>query len=114
MLRECFRTERRGLGGPLLAPLLLLTQLPLIPQPREFASRPDVALTRGVTIAASQADDRFATQDLSDALRERGVRIAPAGTPGAVRVTLARLGTPAAQRALAAARAVWYSTACRR
>src|SRR5256885_3560883 len=108
MLRECFRTERRGLGGPLLAPLLLLTQLPLIPQPREFASRPDVALTRGVTIAAPQADDQFATQDLGDALRERGVRIAPAGTP-AVRVTLARLGTPAAQRALAAARAVWDS-----
>jgi len=109
MLRECFRTERRGLGGPLLAPLLLLAQLPLIPQPREFATRPDAALTGGVTIAAPQADDRFTAQDLGDALRERGIRIVPAGTPGAVRVTLARLGTPAAQRAFAAARAVWDS-----
>src|SRR2546427_13268092 len=103
MLRERFKTERRGLGGPLLAPLLLLAQLPLIPQPREFASRPDAALTRGVTIAASQADDRFATQDLGDALRERGIRIVPAATPRAMRVTLARLSTPTAHRALTSA-----------
>ena len=88
--------------------MLLLAQLPLIPQPRELASRPDLALTRGVSVAA-QPDDRFAAQDLSDALRERGLRVVPPGTPGAVPVMLARLGTPAARRALAGARAAWDS-----
>ena len=62
-----------------------------------------------MTIASTHPDDRFTAQDLSDALRVRGIRIAPAGTLGAMRVTLARLGTPAAQRALTSARAAWDS-----
>ena len=60
-------------------------------------------------MVASRPDDRFAAQDLGDALRERGIRIVPTGAVGAVRVTLARLGTPAAQRALTGAGATWDS-----
>ena len=89
--------------------MLLLAQLPLIPQPRELASRPDLALTRGVSVAAAQPDDRFTAQDLGDALRERGLRVVPPGTLGAVPVMLARLATPPARRALAGTRAAWDS-----
>jgi len=61
-----------------------------------------------VSVAAPQPEDRFAAQDLGDALRERGIRVVPPGTL-AVPVMLARLGTPAARRALAGARAAWDS-----
>ena len=108
----CGRASRLNVADaedPLLPRLLLLAQLPLIPQPRELAIRPDLALTRGVTILTTQSDDRFAAQDLRDALTERGIRLVAPGSVGAVGVTLGRLGTPLARRVLSSAGAAWDS-----
>ena len=108
----CGRASRLNVADaedPLLPRLLLLAQLPLIPQPRELAIRPDLALTRGVTILTTQSDDRFAAQDLRDALTERGIRLVAPGSVGAVGVTLARLGTPLARRVLSSAGTAWDS-----
>lgn len=72
-------------------------QLPLIPKPREVVERPGFPLRGGVSIiAGGSSEDRFAARDLAHALRERGVRVV--STDGAVRVRLARVGTPAASR----------------
>src|SRR5258708_13794511 len=80
---------------PIVAFLLTL-QAPLIPQPREYVALADMPLRAGVAITpGTNADDRFAVQDLSDGLRARGVRVVAAGTLGARSVTLAppRTGT---------------------
>ena len=94
------------------APLLLLccaaavpstaiadsTRPPLIPQPREFTSRPDIALSAGVRIIVPSADvaDRFAAEDLQKGLDARGVRVRDSAS--AVRIYLLRDDTPLARR----------------
>src|SRR5258708_12201502 len=72
---------------PIVAFLLTL-QAPLLPQPREYVALADMPLRAGVAITpGTNADDRFAVQDLSDGLRARGVRVVAAGTVGAGSVT---------------------------
>lgn len=73
----------------------------LIPQPRELTERASLSLRHGIAITAHGADDRFAAHELTDALRARDVHVVSVGTPGAVHVTLARVGSAAAQRVLA-------------
>ena len=52
------------------------TRPPLIPQPREYAARSNLSLGNGVRIVVpGNANDRFAADDLRQALRERGVRM---------------------------------------
>src|SRR6266853_225770 len=95
---------------PIVAFLLTL-QAPLIPQPREYVALADMPLRAGVAITpGTNADARFAVQDLSDGLRARGVRVVAAGTVGAVSVTLARAGTVTARQLLAARRLAFDST----
>lgn len=78
-------------------PTCLRAQLALIPMPREVTERPVFSLRGGVSIITGRnAEDRFAARDLAAALRERGVRVLPTG--GAVRITLTRVGRPAARR----------------
>jgi hexosaminidase len=47
----------------------------LIPEPREFYSREDISLARGVSLSTQRndADDAFAAEDLLALLKERGV-----------------------------------------
>ncbi|MGB9146180.1 MAG: glycoside hydrolase family 20 zincin-like fold domain-containing protein, partial [Acidobacteriaceae bacterium] len=94
------------------APLLLLccaaavpstaiadsTRPPLIPQPREFTSRPDIALSAGLRIVVPGGDaaDRFAAEDLQKGLEARGVRVRDSAS--AVRIYLLRDDTPLARR----------------
>ena len=76
------------------------TRPALIPQPREFASRPDLSLSGGVRILVpgGDSDDRFAAKTLADALKIRGVRISE--TASALRVWLLRDGNASARRIL--------------
>jgi hypothetical protein len=86
-----------------LAPLLLIlataaaaTRPPLIPQPREFTARPDLSLRAGAIVLAASTDDRFAAEDLRQALAARGI----ATRAAALRIHLLRDNTPAAKRIL--------------
>lgn len=80
-------------------------QLRLIPKPREITETGQIALARGLAIdGGTSADNRFAAQDLAEAMRGRGVRVVPIGTPGAVRVSLLQAGSTPAINALLAAR----------
>ena len=68
------------LCGALMAPLTALhaqaADPHLIPRPRELAPGAYVTIPRVVTIAVGQsADDRFAADELAQALRARGVQI---------------------------------------
>ncbi|HVT97729.1 MAG TPA: exo-beta-N-acetylmuramidase NamZ domain-containing protein, partial [Acidobacteriaceae bacterium] len=76
------------------------TRPPLIPQPREFASRPDVSLSGGVRILVpgGNSDDRFAAKTLNEALKARGVRVSESAS--ALRIWLLRDDTAAARRVL--------------
>ena len=76
------------------------TRPPLIPQPREFTSRPDLSLSHGVRVLVpgGDAEDRFAAKALEEALKGRGVRISD--TASAVRVWLLRDDSASARRAL--------------
>jgi hypothetical protein len=74
----------------------------LIPRPREGEPRAAVSLARGVAIVRpANPADRHAAADLDIALRERGVRVAPAGAPASVRVALLRSASAAGRTALA-------------
>jgi hypothetical protein len=82
-------------------PLVLVAQAGLIPEPRQFETRPSISLAAGLSIARSaSAEDRFAAQDLSETLKQRGIRVGTAQGPV---LTLLRAGTPAASRFPAAA-----------
>jgi hexosaminidase len=74
------------------------TRPPLIPQPREFTARPDLALRAGAVVIADSAADRFAAEDLNRDLAERTGKAHP--TAAAVHVHLLRDNTPAAKRIL--------------
>ncbi|HEX4039736.1 MAG TPA: glycoside hydrolase family 20 zincin-like fold domain-containing protein [Acidobacteriaceae bacterium] len=73
---------------------------PLIPQPREYTARASLSLRNGVRVLVpgGSADDRFAADDLRQALRERGVRVVDAAT--AVQVELLRDDSPLARTIL--------------
>jgi hexosaminidase len=64
----------------------------LIPMPREIHPQADQPLTAGVHITcascASDADDRFAAQDLADSLTARGI---PTTNPAGLEIQLTRL-----------------------
>ena len=84
-------------GSPLLA-----DDPHLIPKPREMRAGDLVPLAKSVSImSGTNEDDRFAAKDLGDALKARGVRVAPAGDAG-FRISLLRLDAPAARRTLEA------------
>jgi hexosaminidase len=53
----------------------------LIPMPREYHSTGQVSLARGVSVRASgtDADDKFAAQDLAASLAERGIKSSAGG-----------------------------------
>jgi hypothetical protein len=86
--------------GP-VTPLHAQEPLHLIPQPREITALQPLSLRHGVTISAHGTEDRFAAQDLTEALRDRGIRVVDAGTAGAIEIVLSRADSPAAQRVLA-------------
>lgn len=74
----------------------------LIPKPREVAGGDYAPLPRTLSISAGASDDdRFTARDLSDALKDRGLKpsLAPA-TQGAYKITFSRLESPSAQRTL--------------
>ncbi|HVE77553.1 MAG TPA: glycoside hydrolase family 20 zincin-like fold domain-containing protein [Gemmatimonadaceae bacterium] len=78
----------------------------LVPQPREVVARGESPLRSGLAVAPpADTADRFAAQDLVDALRARHIRatLGASAPSGAVRVSLLRPGTSAATRALRAA-----------
>lgn len=93
-----------------LLPLLLLAlwqaparaQVPLIPQPREFAPEGILPLKTGVRIlrAGTSAADRFAARDLAAALKARGVHLVRGDRAGVVTVMLSRRATGIGTRAL--------------
>jgi hypothetical protein len=86
----------------LLVPTPLPAQLSLIPKPRELATVGTTALPNGITIDAANADDRFAANDLADALRDRGIVARLGAGTASARVTFLRANSPAAQRLLTA------------
>src|SRR5258708_19243297 len=95
---------------PIVAFLLTL-QAPLIPQPRDYVALADMPLRAGVAITpGTNAEDRFAVQDLSDGLRARGVRVVAAGDVGAAAVTLPPPPTRTAPPPLAAPHPPLHST----
>lgn len=75
-------------------------ELALIPMPREVTEGASIPLARGLSVATpADPADAFAAKDLTETLGERGVRTSASG---AVKVTLARVGTPTAARVAAA------------
>lgn len=78
---------------------ILAQRPPLIPQPREFQSRDNISLARGVSVSASKdTDDAFAADDLITFLKDRGVESAGKGA----HIYLLRDDSSAGKRALAA------------
>ncbi len=72
--------------------------LHLIPQPREITSEGSNALRNGISIVRpTGVADRFAADDLADALRARHISVTAAGS---VRVSFARVETAAAKSLL--------------
>ena len=72
----------------------------LIPKPREITAGDLASIGKSVTISgAANDDDRFTAKDLSDALKQRGVRVAAAAEV-AFKIALLRLETPTARRVL--------------
>ena len=71
------------------APLLSQPAPHLIPLPRNYTAKPDVALSDGVQIScvACDADDQFAAEDLRYTLAARGV---PANSGNGLRIVLQR------------------------
>ena len=85
-----------------------LAQSPaLIPLPRELHAVASVAVNSAIVTVgggAASADDLFTAQDLTAALAERGLQVAPAvGAPG-LTISLLRRDTPEAARILSEAK----------
>ena len=82
--------------------------LALVPMPRELRATGWLSLANGASVTSSaNADDAFAARDLTDALRERGVRAA-SGT-ARVQIRLERASDAGARAALQRASAPWQS-----
>jgi len=79
------------------------TKLDLIPQPREARLISTIPLTKGITVEApgNDAEDKFAAEDLKDALHSDGIELQNA-KPSA-RIILLRKGDAHAREALEAA-----------
>lgn len=60
--------------------LSLSATVPLIPQPRSYTDRGTEALPHGlsVSLAGTDAQDKFAAGDLAETLKERGIHVTPA------------------------------------
>jgi hexosaminidase len=72
----------------------------LIPKPREVTAGELSTLARSVSVSgATNDEDRFAAKDFSDALKERGVRVAT-GAEGTFKISMVRLESPTAKRLL--------------
>ena len=70
----------------------------LIPKPREVSAGDLVPIAKTVAVTGAASDeDRFTAKDLSDVLKERGLRVA---AKGAFKIALLRLDSPAARRVL--------------
>jgi hexosaminidase len=75
----------------LTAPSAAQTDLRLIPQPREIGVEGSVSVSNGITITRpTNAEDRFAALDLTNALRDRGIRVVNGETGPGPRVVLMR------------------------
>jgi hexosaminidase len=77
------------------------TDLRLIPQPREMQVEGSVSVANGITVALpANAEDRFAALDLTNALKDRGIRVVSGETGPGTRVVLMRAAASAAQSVL--------------
>jgi hypothetical protein len=73
----------------------------LIPQPREMRVEGSVPVQNGIAIARpANAEDRFAALDLTNALKDRGIRVVSGETGPGLRVVLMRANASAAQSLL--------------
>jgi hexosaminidase len=83
------------------APSAAQTDLHLIPQPREMRVEGSVSVTNGISVARpANAEDRFAALDLTNALKDRGIRVFSGETGAGARVVLMRADAAAAQSVL--------------
>src|SRR5690348_2321312 len=74
------------------------TTLPLVPAPREAAPLTPFPVGRGVHVEAGRdSADRFAAEELTATLRERGVATAATAAGADVRVRLLRRESPEAR-----------------
>src|SRR5215470_5107656 len=88
-----------ALSVTFIVPAVVAAQRPaLIPEPREFASRGEVSLSRGMALVfnTKDVDDSFAAEDLLAFLKEQGI----ARSGKSARVYLLRDTSPSAKRAL--------------
>lgn len=79
--------------------------VPLIPRPREISAGSRIELAKGISVILrdNSEEDRFAADNLRDALRERGISKASSPKPALV-VRLLRTNSPEGKRALAEAK----------
>ena len=85
----------------LTARLAAQTDLRLIPQPREMHVEGSVPVQNGIAVARpANAEDRFAALDLTNALKDRGIRIVSGETGPGPRVVLMRADASTAQSVL--------------
>ncbi|MEA2761120.1 MAG: hexosaminidase, partial [Gemmatimonadaceae bacterium] len=89
------------LSAVLTTRLAAQAEFRLIPQPREMHVEGSVSLPNGITIARpANAEDRFAALDLTNALKERGLRVVTGEMGTGPRVVLLRADAPTAQSVL--------------
>ena len=85
----------------LATPSAAQTDLRLIPQPREMKVEGSAPVQNGITITwPANAEDRFAALDLTNALKDRGIRAVSGETGPGPRVVLMRADASAAQSVL--------------
>src|SRR6267154_1697780 len=72
----------------------------LIPKPREVAAGDLAPIAKSVSISgATSDDDRFTAKDLSESLKERGLRVV-ASAEGTFKIALLRVDSPTGRRVL--------------
>lgn len=77
------------------------TDLRLIPQPREMHVEGSAPVQNGITITRpANAEDRFAALDLTNTLKDRGIRVVNGDSGPGPRVVLMRANSSAAQSLL--------------
>src|SRR3981081_4606886 len=85
----------------LAAPSAAQSDLRLIPQPREMQLEGSVSVPNGITVARpANAEDRFAALDLTNSLKDRGIRVVSGEAGPGPRVVLMRADAPGAQAVL--------------
>jgi hypothetical protein len=94
-------------GAQTTTPADSTATLALIPQPRQVQPVDDLTLVRGVRITLPANDaDRFAAEDLGDALEARGIRVVHHSSATAV-LEFVRAGSERARVLLGAAKLAW-------